>query len=255
MKQVDNRISKADLRHTRRFVRRQKACLKYGRVKTLGILEKALLRRAGRKDGEQGLPTSADDQIWSSPFLEAEVRGYQEFSAGMWAQLQLATQGTKVRIRQLKDTGTKEMLAACREALAAEKNARMPGDQPKKGEEHLSRPQILRRRQRELEQQILPLKNQMLALEGRLFREEEELVSLQSLVAELEHSTRLICDRVLQRSKQRIAVYWDAALKAQPDYPSLPLLPEIEYYQEAEERYAGKGCRLLYAAGTEEEAM
>jgi len=231
-------VSRKEIRRTRRFIRRQKAWLNHGRVRPLGILEKFLIRRAGRKDGEWGLPASLDGQVWHSPFLESEVREYQEFSVRMWAQLQLATQGTRAQLRQLTDSHTAEDLLARRAELsAAQEAARHTLDQRKKGEELLTKDQLFSRRQRELQKQLLPLKNQILGLEGKVLREGEEINRLQSVMAELEHSTRLICERMLQRKKQRIAIYWDAAWKAQQQNGAMPPIPEVFFGQEAERRY------------------
>ena len=246
--QEKNAAPRVNVRKTRRFIQKQKFWMNHGRVKSLGFLEKALLRRAGRKDGERGLPAAVDDNIWSSPFLEGEVKGYQKFSARMWGQLQLATQGTKARICQLMNSNTKELLLSRRAELAAAEEAARDGrDQRKQGEEHLTPAQVRHRRERELAQHLLPLINQILGLEKKLAQEEEELLQLRSVISELEHTTRLICDHLLLCQTQRIAVYWDAALKAQQGYAALPLLPDIVFDQTAEARYRNEDYRMLRA--------
>lgn len=243
-----NTAPRVNARKTRRFIRKQKFWMNNGRVKSLGFLEKVLLRRAGKKDGECGLPAAIDNHIWSSPFLEGEVKGYQKFSARMWGQLQLATQGTKARIYQLVNSNTKDLLLSRRAELAvAEEAARDGTDQRKQGEVHLTLAQVRRRRERELAQHLQPLINQILGLEKKLAQEEEELLKLQSVISELEHTTRLICDHLLLRQTQRIAVYWDAALKAQQGNAVLPLLPDIVFDQTAEERYRHEEYRMLCA--------
>lgn len=246
--QERNTVTRVNVRKTRRFIRKQKFWLNHGRVKPLGFLEKVLLRRAGRKDGERGLPAAADEHTWSSPFLEGEVKGYQKFSAQMWGRLQLATQGTKARICQLTHSNTRELLLSRRAELAAAEEAARDGtDQRRQGEEHLPPAQVRRRRERELEQHLLPLMNQILGLEKKLAQEEEELLQLRSVIFELEHTTRLICDHLLQRQSQRVAIYWDAALKAQQGCTTLPVLPDIVFDQTAEERYRNEDDRVLGA--------
>lgn len=232
---------------TKQFHKKQISSLKRGKIKSLGFFEKMALRHAGRRDGKRGLPAK-EDGIWRSPYLDAEVKKYQEFCFKMWGRLQLTSEDSLTRVSQLLETipETERALAESKTALADEcKRIRLRCGTRRKGEETLTEEQVYRRREKEFSSQLLPLQGRVHTLEKILEQETEELLFLRSSLKELEQSTSMICGRVLEHTKLRAAAYWDAALKHHPENLSLPMTPVLEIVREAELTYRQSCARLL----------
>ena len=223
----------------KRFYRKQVRSLKRGHVKPLSLTEKMELKNAGRRDGQLGLPAE-EDGIWRSPYLDEEVRKYEEFCYKTWGRLQLATEPHHARINLLEKTipETEQALAEARKLLAdQEYQLQLAGKIRKKGEENLTDELVRNRRRAEHAAQLLTIQSKVHALEFQLERDSAELHKLKSLLKELEITTSVICKRVEEHTKLRVAAYWREAMKYRQGEGTMPLTPKLEIHCEAEQLY------------------
>lgn len=209
-----------------------------GKVKAPGALEILRLRRLGRQDGIQGLPRQDGEGNWSSPFVSREQNSCEEFCSHMWAMLQLEHEGDFARLNEL--TAVIPM-AGDRIRTLQQELAPIPEESPfpprKRGEEELTEDQVRARRAREREKELAPRKEALAQLEAQLRAETEELISLFSRLEQDGNTVRIYLHRVREHSRQRLDIYWNAALRCHPEGDALPPVPEIIPSTRAEEAY------------------
>jgi len=253
MRKAKEDTNRRNHRESKRFRKKQISSLKRGKVKPLGFFEGMALKYAGYKDGKRRLPAKEGD-TWRSPFLDEEVRKYHEFCFRMWGRLQLTTEDKRTRVSRLMKSipQTEQSLANARKVLTDEgERIRLCCRSRRKGEENLTDEQVYRRREKELSSQLLSLQGKVHMLEKTLEQETAELFFLRSTLQELEQSTGMICRRVLEHTKLRVAAYWNAVMKHQSGDLPLPMTPGLEINQKAESAYRLSSVRLLGAAEPE----
>lgn len=223
----------------KRFRRQQLLSLNRGKLKPLRFFERIRLWLAGRRDGKRGLPAE-ENGIWRSPYLDGEVRKYQEFCCRMWGRLQLEAEERRADIRRLQSAipHTEALLREAREVLDEEKRSlALRCGIRRKGEESMTDAQVRCRRERELAPRLSELQSRVRALEDRLEREKAGILAKRSDLLEAEESTAMICRRVLEHTGLRAAAYWGAAMKYRPEGSAMPMTPTLEVSREAEADY------------------
>ena len=231
--------NKKVLKSSRNFSKKQLGSLKRDQVKPLRVFEKIEVNAAGRHDGKQSLPVK-EGNVWHSPYLDEELKKYQEYCYRLWGRLQLTTEPHRTRIDLLKKTlpETRRALSEAREALAGQEHKmHLTARIRRKGEDSLTDEQVQRRRENELASQLMPFQSAVRDLEHQLETDTAELAHLESLLKELEQSTTVICRRVEEHTKLRVAAYWSAAMKHQAGERTMPMTPTLEISREAEQMY------------------
>ena len=219
--------------------------LKNGRQQRLGFLEKVRLRFAGRRDGKLGLPRLTDG-IYTSPFINGEVRGYTEFSAHIWCVLQSELEDTYSSLSAAADKLTRD-LARLREAEDA--LAQMPpADLSLRyaGEERLTETQVRERRSREQEKRLRKTMERLQTVREEVAAAQAELSYQTAAILETEQSARLVCAAVREHTRRRISFYWGCALRRHPDKERIPTVPSADQLENTADQ-----AEVLYLAGHE----
>lgn len=240
------------------------AGLRKGRIKGIGLFERATLVIAGRIDGMRGLPREDVAGNWLSPRLDRETRAYDEFCSRRWGRLQIDEEESYARMGELTDSiaHTGALLEAAQTALTAACAEEETADVSRRhGEDGLSDGQVAARRANEQEKRLAPLRNDVSTLQSRLTSEIDALSTLRNRILEDNHSARMVCARVRDHLYQRMDVYWAAALRKHPENAKMPAVPHVEVSSRAEENYLAphrfllqRTEQLVQAAKNEEEA-
>lgn len=224
--------------------------LNSGRVKGVGFFESIPLKIAGRIDGKRGLPRE-DNGVWASAHIEKEVRSYDEFSSKMWGQLQIEEEKAYARLGELMDsvvhirTQLEGAERELEESIAIESNA----DKSRKyGESKLTDAQVVARRTEEGNKRIAPKRSRVASLQGQLTSEIDEFSRVRSKIIEDNNSVRMICNRVRDHLYQRLAVYWNAAMRKHPKRDMMPVTPALEVYFTSEDVYMKPHMILMQKA-------
>lgn len=215
---------------------RQLRQIRRDKTRHLGPIESLHLFRLGRKDGKQGLPKQEVDK-WLSPLLIKEVHRYQEFCDRTWGAEQIYLEPAHLQSRKIL---TELALQEKRLAEVMERYVPSPDEffsTRKKGEENLSLSQVQARRRREENRRLSAVKAEARSLEDEISKAYEQLAMLHSHIVESEDAARLICERVMNHSKQRIDAYWKASLPVHPDGSRMPAVPSALLETDAEETY------------------
>ena len=191
-------------------------------IKNVRFFERRRLKKAGRFDGKRGLPRNDGDGRWISPFLDQEVRTFQQ-SVDQWKALladklplyaQLGNQLDGIDL-------TLSRLAEARDRLHQADSQPYPtGCKP--GEEGLSEMQLLARRKAERKRQLAPLSGRIAALQDQLTQQLDACSQLYGQLLEEHHKVRLHCEAMKRYILRRVDFYWDAALRRNPELPTLP---------------------------------
>ena len=222
-----------------------------GKRKRVGILEYILLKHAGKKDGRRGLPRKTEEGSWRSPFMDREKNGYAEFCAHTWGSLQIENEERFAELEKEMDTVRKkeeileEAVSTLESANKIEFEAGKGAVPRKNGEENLTEAQVLSRRKTEAARRLAPLRSRVTSLENELKEEEDKLFKLYTSITEDENTTRMICYRLKEHLLMRMDVYWESALLFHHEGDDMPVLPEQEFSNEAEDKYMQQHRELM----------
>lgn len=210
------------------------------KVKDLGFWEKISLKIAGFMDGVRGLPREDDKGNWLSPYIDKEIRSYDEFSSRMFGQLQIEEEENYARLGKLMDSieHIKMQLESAKSNLdEVLENEGTVDISRKHGEDKLTDAQVAARRSSEREKRIAPFKSRLISLQSQLTSEINEFIRLRNKIIEDNNSTRMICNRVKDHLHMRIDTYWNAVLRKHPNNSMVPVVSAVEVSSRAEEVY------------------
>lgn len=232
--------------------------LSKGKVKGVSFFESLPLKIAGRIDGRRGLPRETGEGQWSSPHIEKEVRSYDEFSSKMWGQLQIEEETAFARLGELMDSVVHikaQLDAAKAEFEAANAHEGMVDNSRKHGESKLTDAQVAARRANERAKRLSPIKSRVSSLQAKLTSEIDEFSSVRAKIIEDNNSTRMVCNRVRDHLYQRLAVYWNSALRKHPERSKMPVVPRTDVTFQAEGIYMDPHKVLMQRAELLSEAL
>jgi hypothetical protein len=204
--------------------------LSKGRLKGVGFWESIILKITGWIDGRRNLPRECEGS-WLSPHIDREVHSYDEFCSKVWGQLQIEAEDAYARLGVLTDSidETRRRLEMARDelntAVASEGSSNM-GRKP--GESKLTESQVAARRGKEKAQRLSGYRGRVSSLQTQLASDLDEFSLVRNKIIEDNNSTRLICARVRDHLYQRLAVYWNSALKRHPESSKMPAVPRID---------------------------
>lgn len=223
--------------------------LRKGKVKNIGIFERIALWIAGYLDGKRGLPRDGTSG-WMSPYIDKEVRSYDEFASRMWGRLQVEEEEDYARLGELMDSiaHTISLLKEAKSALDGAEKKEPAGNLRKKGESKLTDAQVTARRSVEKAKRLAPLKGRISSLQSKLSSESDEFFRLRNKINEDNNSTRLICNRVRDHVYQRLDIYWNAALRTHTDKVKMPVVPCVEVTSRSEAVYMEPHKTLMQKA-------
>lgn len=226
------------------------ASLRKGKVKGVGFFESIPLKIAGRIDGKRSLPNEVNGK-WVSPFIEKEIRSYDEYSSRIWGELQLEEEQAFARLAEVMDSVVhiKHQLDDAESKLnEAQSRDSSVVNSRKFGEENLTESQVISRRTREKEKRLAPARARVTNLSAKLTSEIDEFSAIRAKIIEDNNTTRMICNRVRDHSYQRLAVYWSSALYKHPEKNKMPTIPKVEILCNAEAIYLKPHRTLLEKA-------
>lgn len=215
------------------------ANLENGKIRGIDFFEKLSLEIAGSSDGRRNLPRN-DVSGWTSPYLDREVRSYDEFASQIWGRLQVEDEEDYARLGELMESiaHTKSLLDEAKSTLGeAESKENSAGNMRKKGESKLTDEQVFARRSNEKVKRLAPLKSRISSLQSKLTSEIDEFSHLRNKIIEDNNSTRMICNRVRDHIYQRLDIYWNAALRKHSDKAKMPVVPCIKVESSSEAVY------------------
>ena len=226
--------------------------LTYGKAEKIGWFESIPLKLAGRKDGPRGLPKKDDAGEWNSAVLSRESHSFKEFCDRTWGRLQIDLAERFSRLGYLIDEAERleKRLEEIRQELEKVEStmATASGVERHRGEELLSESLIKHRRDRENVKRLQPYRSAKQTIEDELRECLQEAIAIRSEITEANNAARLICERVMDHTRQRIDVYWNAALKRHPHGERLPAAPSVRLVPEAELVYFQQHRLFLEAA-------
>ena len=223
-----------------KHARLQRRMLLRGRTPSVSPVEKILLERQGRTDGAADLVRPDADGSWNSPFIRREESRLSEYCSKVWGLLQIDNAELLTRLGTLIDE-IDDCIERLEELTRETKDlTESYKDEPvsrKRGEENLSEGQVRARRSREQSKRFAPLRKKKTAIESRLRELFEEACILRNRMTENCNASRLVCERTMQHSGQRLNVYWRAAMMTSPSSKDMPAAPASLHMPEAESIY------------------
>ncbi len=189
--------------------------LRERRRSELGPLEKALLTLRGRRDGAAGLPRTAEDGQWTSPFIQQELNACSEAHSKIFGTLSMTLDEEYVQAVCLSE----------RVDSASGRIAELEGTLPeppqaaeltlrKRGEENLSDSQVQSRRKREFDKARGHVQAQLRALREQADRDFDQLIRIKGDLDQKEKEAEIVCARILSHTQQRIDYYWNVILRS-----------------------------------------
>lgn len=233
---TETKLEKAALKQNASLVKE----LRKGRNRHLGPVELLSLKAAGYSDGKIGIPKLCDNGEWTSAFIMREVGSFSEYCDRLWGKQQVDLHWAHRRCDTLFD----EMLKLNRALLEAKANIK-PGDPShltirKRGEEALTEAQVHARRAREAAKMSEKSRSGVHRIQAQIDEKYQELSLVYNFIKESDNIARLICERVMNHTKQRIAVYWRSAYKVHPESTRMPVAVSVEISSDAEATYMAK---------------
>ena len=198
--------------------------------------EERQLRRMGKKDGKMGHPSVDSDGKLMSPNIEKEHEALKEKCNEIWALLQLQDERNFSKMKDLFGK-TKRMEQELTKANAelAEKLSQIPDlSLRKNGDENLNDAQVVMRRRREYEAEIKPYKDRVQSIRSEMMGSVMEAEKTLTEITERQNYTRLRCQKLFDHTRQRIDIYYRAALIKHPQRQNMPLSVKVDLIHEAE---------------------
>lgn len=186
--------------------------LKHEKKTRLGIIEKFMLGRLGKKDGLHGLPKEDGDGQWTSPTIQREINACNESNRRIYGILQIKLGKKYKTAAKLADR------IECHEAKINEWKGQIPralteeeSRERKHGEEKLSISQVRNRRRREYERLKDKYQVQIEQIREEMETDYEELIELKNDLVQRKHEAEAVCRRIRNHTQQRIDYYWNKA--------------------------------------------
>lgn len=222
--------------------------LLHGRAKPLGPFESLTLRVSGFRDSLKGYPRKEADGKWSSLRIKKEIDSYEEFCSKSWGRLQIDMERLHQEIERLiRDIKRLENEADDLQAEAPKDN-NADLNVRKLGEEKLSDDQILSRRKRERDSKNAPYFARKRQNQEHLAEAYRNLNIITGCVVEAGNAMHLICERAMNRTRQRIDVYWNAALRHKKSAESIPMHIDVVLNSNSEKTYYAQHQHILESA-------
>lgn len=214
--------------------------LKHEKKMRLGIIEKFMLGRLGKKDGLHGLPKEDEDGQWTSPTIQREINACNESNYRIYGILQIKLGKKYKTAAKLADR------IECHEAKINELKGQIPralteeeSRERRHGEEKLSISQVQHRRREEYERLREKYQVQINQIREELEADYEELIELKNDLVQRNHEAEVVCRRIRNHTQQRIDYYWNKAgcisYKNKRNIPAayrcLPMLEVAESYK------------------------
>ena len=238
------------MNYKKNFYQKNKKLLKKYKKNRLGFFETVTLTAAGFLDGLRELPMVDTEGCWLSPFMVKEKDTYDKFCSSIWTDLQMENKDLYAKAEEAADKmnrledALKEARKGLHDAVCVEDDIEIVR---KKGEDQLTEEQVKRRRKQEKMKRFTPLVNKIKDLEEQVGKEMDKLIKIYPKLSEDIETTKMICDCGKEQMKQRLDVYWNAALYKHPNYASMPtgpcLIPETGC--KAQQIYLEKHEKLL----------
>ena len=223
---------------TGNLTRYQTRLLARGKARRIGWLEAIPLKLAGHRDGTRGLPKKDDAGEWASAVLSRESHSFKEFCDRTWGRLQIDLAERFSRLGYLtEEAGRLEnRLEEIQQELEKAEGTTTSDSltERHKGEELLSENQIKHRRARENDRRLQPYRSARQMIEIKLRECLQEAIAIRSEITEANNAARLICERVMDHTRQRLDVYWQSAIDSHPEGGRLPAVPSVRLVPEAE---------------------
>lgn len=237
----DNRSDeKRGISRNKSFRRKRLKTLARGKAKHIGFFEAIPLKILGCADGARGMPQNSDGSGWNSAFMNREINAYEEFCSRIWAALQLESEDSYAGMDQLIDSimHTQVLLEETRRNLSAaayhEDHAQAVRQN---GEDKLTDTQVETRRAKERAKRLAFFQSRIDTLERQLTSYAAEFSRLRTKLTEEDNSTKLICERVMNHTLQRLDVYWSSVLRKHPQKAELPDAPAVRLTFRSEQTY------------------
>ena len=237
-KLIDNSNSTWNIERTKAW---QYKKLARGKTEAPRVTERIVLKYNGWKDGRNGFPKADHDGRWSSPRVKQEIDAYEEFCSKVWGSLQIDMERMHQEVEYL-----------IRSIIGMERSlARLKGNPPtekededtdhhvirRAGEEELTDDQVRNRRKREREKETAPYFSQIRELEARIQNAYCELNEITSYIVEASNAVRLISERTMNHTRQRIDIYWNAAIRNSKNKEEIPISVDVFLPSESEKTY------------------
>lgn len=197
-----------------------------GKTKSLGLIEKLVMKYDGWVDGRKGLLRCNADGVWQSSVLKQEVDSYEEFCAKQFGGLKVEEEDEFKQMNILFDkvVPLRKKLSDAKDHLNKAEDEEVNLTERKEGENNLTEMQVTARRSRERNERLAPLRNNVEEYETRLSATVDDIFERLSQVKESFDSTVKITNRLLQHSQRRVDVYWRSAACHIADLPALPVI-------------------------------
>lgn len=221
------------------------------RARYLNPLTAYLLKRKGRRDGRLGLPKDDGAGLFISPFVREQFDSAAEFDARQW----LRCEGKTARLH-IEARGLLEQIVRLQQRMAALQTPQAPEEgtlkQRFKGEDGLNETIIRQRRLRAHQAASAQAQARAAAMCAQLEEAAERLSELQQTIAEYENIAKLRSEHVYERTRARVAAYWQGLFQAPTQAPELPPLPPpVEPRFSGETAYRARHRNLAIAAEQE----
>ena len=212
--------------------------LKKGKTKGLGLFEAIHMNFLGKRDGKTGMPKVNGDNEWVSCVMNKEKNAYEEYCSGKWGRISEALKDTYKKCGVLK----KEILLLGEKLEIARENEKntvpVTTVSRKRGEENLSDSQVAARRKREEARRMSAIHAEVARLENELSEKYLELADLQHYAEEITKVVRMLCERVMMHTNQRLDIYWRAVLRVHPERAKMPMtVKELSGISRGEQTY------------------
>jgi len=210
--------------------------LRKGKTKGLYIYEIIHMFLLGIVDGKKGVPKENEEGIWVSSIINKQKNEYEEYCDKKWGYIQIELKDfhehCDILMKEIPLIGNK--LEIAREQ---EKKYEPAVFERKRGEENLSDNQIIARRKREETKRKTKNHAEVAKLEEELSSKYYELLKEHNHIVETTNGVRMICERVMKHTNQRLDVYWRAVLRVHPDKEHMPMVVTELKESQAEKTY------------------
>lgn len=215
--------------------------------KVISGSEKRHLIKAGKKDGAKGFPRAGEDNIITSSNIEGEIEALYECETDIWSLLQLQVEP---RIQEMKDLYNKIPLLENELKIAEAKLQEIQGEKTNlntrtRGDEKLTDGQVFSRRQAEYNRKIKPYKDKVDQTKQEIYDCKLTFEKLMTEIVETQNYTRMKCQKICNHTRQRIDIYYGAALLKHPLSNELPPILKIKLIPEGELTYLAQHTGFL----------
>ncbi|MBQ6265990.1 MAG: hypothetical protein IJK60_11130 [Clostridia bacterium] len=229
-----DRITRTELRKT-------------GTENHLRFREKFKLIIQGWIDGRDNLPAlgMTNDGYLHSPFLTQEAKAYSEYETQVWTKIDADLYKSYARAGIILDTIVN--FSTKRDLLRMQLPDPPTEDelcQRHPGEENIDIIAVKNRRMRAYRNEVARINSEINALIGYISDSADELSQIYNNIIESEKSARILCESRRDRVKERVSVYWRAAMKKNK---SLPPIPDIVLTSDGEVMYDAQHTELRSA--------